>query len=296
MEIRNITTFLRVAELQSFSNAAQQLGYSQSAVTVQIRQLEHELGIQLFERIGKRVKLTEHGKRFINYANNVLKTVQEAKTFVHKNEEPSGTLRIGVAESLSTSVLPPILLEFQKLCPLVETSIQTGLNTELFDMVRQNDIDIIYFLDKKTYCAEWVKVTERPEPIVFVTSSRHPLTGQKNVPLEKILKEPFILTEKGFSYRYDLEQILAAQEYEIRPILEIGNTDIISKMLLKNIGLSFLPFYVVRDFVEAGKLSVIDTDSIEIQMWSQLVYHKNKWITPQMKIFIDTMKKYVSPE
>ncbi len=296
MEIRNITTFLRVAELQSFSNAAEQLGYSQSAVTVQIKQLESELNIQLFERIGKHVKLTEHGKIFINSATNILKAVQEAKDFANKNEEPSGTLRIGVAESLGISVLPPILLEFHKLCPLVKTSIQTGLNTELFDMVRHNDIDIIYFLDKMTYSPEWVKVTERPEPIVFVTSSRNPLAVQKNVPLKTILMEPFILTEKGFSYRYDLEQILAAQGDEIDPIIEIGNTDIISKMLLENVGLSFLPLYAIKDFVEAGKLSVIDTDSIDIQMWSQLVYHKNKWITPQMRIFIDTMKKYVGPK
>ncbi|WP_179032829.1 LysR family transcriptional regulator [Paenibacillus kribbensis] len=294
MEIRNVTTFMKVAELRNFSHAAIQLGYSQSTVTVQIKQLEEELGTQLFERFGKHVQLTEHGKQFIGYATDILKTVQAAKTMVSLDENPTGTLQIGVIESLSSSVLPSILMEFQKLCPLVETRIKTGLNTDMYDMVQRNEIDMIYFLDQKIYRPEWVKIIERPEPIVFVASSEHPLTQEKNVRVETILKESLVLTEKGYSYRYDLEQILAAQGYELHPVLEIGNTDIILKFLLNNVGISFLPFFVVRELVDAGKLSIINTDCVSIQMWSQLAYHKNKWITPQMQRFMDTMKKHAS--
>ena len=162
MELRTVRTFLRVAELQSFSRAAQQLGYSQAAVTVQIKQLEQELGTQLFERIGKRIKLTENGARFIPHAMELLKVAQKAQTFISDDSKPSGQLRIGTAESLSISVLPQILLEFHALCPAVETSIHTGLISELFDMVRQNDVDVLFFLDKKTDFPEWVKVLERP--------------------------------------------------------------------------------------------------------------------------------------
>lgn len=294
MEIRNIATFLRVAELQSFSQAATQLGYSQSAVTVQIKQLEQELGTQLFERIGRHIKLTEHGKQFMRYATDVLKTIQDAKTNIGKNDNVTGQLRIGAIESLAGSILPPILIKYHKMCPFVETSIKTGLNTDMFNMVRKNDIDIIYFLDKKMYSPEWIKVIERPEPIVFVASNENPLTEQKDVLIEDILAEPLILTEKGFSYRYDLEQLLAAQGYEIHPVLEIGNTDVIIKMLLNNLGVSFLPLFAVEEYIEKGKLSTMKTPSVEIKMWSQLVYHKNKWITPQMQLFIDTMKKYAS--
>lgn len=295
MELRTVTTFLRVAELQSFSKAAEQLGYSQAAVTVQIKQLEEELGTQLFERIGKRIKLTEHGIQFISHAQKLLKTAQDAKTFIRDDSKPSGKLRIGVVESLAISVLPPILLEFNKRCPLVEASIHTGLITELFDMVRQNDVDILFFLDKKTDCPEWVKVFERPEPIIFVASSSHPFAGKDKIPLNKILAEPFVLTERGISYRYDLEQMLAARDLEIRPFLETGNTDIIVKMLLNHAGLSFLPQYVVQNEINTGRLSVIRVDHPQIQMWSQLVYHKNKWVTSQMQQFIDLMIKYAGP-
>ena len=113
MEIRNITTFVRVAELQSFSRAAEQLGYSQSAVTVQIRQLEQELGLLLFERIGKQVRLTENGSRFVLRALDILNAVDAAKNMAYEPERVFGKLRIATAESLLISVLPPVIMKFR---------------------------------------------------------------------------------------------------------------------------------------------------------------------------------------
>lgn len=293
MEIRNIRTFLRVAELQSFTRAASQLGYSQAAVTVQIKQLEEELGTQLFDRIGKHIGLTEHGIRFMEHAMKVLKAVEDASSFVHKEEKPRGKLRIGSIASLSMGVLPPVLLEFRSFCPQVETSIETSrFVTELLDMMRQNDVDFLYFLDKKIYSSEWVKVFERPETIVFVTYPSHPLAGKTDVPIEVLLEEPLILTTRGVSYCDDLEQMLAAQGLELHPFLEIGDTEVIIKLLLQQAGISFLPQYLVQEHLDAGNLAVIATDIPAIQMWSQLIYHKNKWITPQMRIFIDLVKKH----
>ena len=150
MDLRLFSTFLRVAELQNFTKAAEQLGYSQATVTVQIHQLEQALGIQLFERIGKRVRMTERGEQFIPYAIEILKAEQNAKDFLREPENPSGRLRIGTAESLLLSVLTPILMEYHHRYPDVMVSIHTGLIHELFDMVRQNDVDLLFFLDKKT--------------------------------------------------------------------------------------------------------------------------------------------------
>lgn len=295
MELRTAATFLRVAELQSFSKAAEQLGYSQAAVTVQIKQLEQELGTPLFERIGRHIKLTEHGAQFIPYAQELLKVAQKASTLMQDHQEPTGKLRIGTAESLSISVLPPILLEFTRRCPRVETSIHTGLIPDLFHMVRQNNVDLLYFLDKRTYFPEWVKVFERPEPIVFVASASHPFVGQGKLSLKKLLTQPMVLTEQGISYRYDLEQILAAKNLELHPYLETGNTDLVVQMLLQHTGISFLPRYVVQHYLDAGQLSTLQVDCPKIQMWSQLVYHKNKWVTPQMQIFIDLLRQTVGP-
>lgn len=293
MEIRNLITFVRIAEVQNFSKTAEQLGYSQSAVTMQIKQLETELHTQLFERIGKQVKLTQAGERLLPYALEILNSIRKAETIVQEPEKISGRLRIGTCESYVISILPPIIMEFSELCPHVEISTHTALVPDLFNMLRQNDIDILYFLDEKIYFPEWVKVSEQPEKIFFVASSDSPLSGMKNIPIERLLQEPLYLTERGISYRYAMEQFLAAKGYELHPFWEVGNTDVITRFLLKNKGISFLPEYVVHDYIQNGQLVVLDTECAEIVMWSQLVYHRNKCVTPQMNLFLELMSKHI---
>lgn len=291
MEIRNIITFVRIAELQNFSKAAEQLGYSQSAVTMQIKQLEEELHTQLFDRLGKHIRLTQAGERLLPRALDILDAVRRAENVTRDPEEAAGRLRIGTAESLLISVLPPIIVEFSRLCPRVEVSTQTAPVEDLFAMVQRNEIDILYFLDRRTNFPEWVKVAERPEPAFFVASAQSSLAGQKRIPLERLLREPFLLTEKGISYRYALEQVLAERGMELHPFLETGNTDIITRMLLENRGVSFLPEFVVRDYIGDGRLAALDAACPKIRMWSQLVYHKNKYITPQMERFAELIRR-----
>ena len=289
MEIRNIKTFVRLAEIQNFSKVAQQTGYSQSAITIQIKQLEEELGAKLFERIGKRVKLTEAGQRLIPHALEILNSVKKAEAAVHETGTCSGKLRIGTCESYLISVLPPIIEEFSDKFPDAQISTHTASVSDLFDMLRQNDVDILYFLDEKVYSPEWIKVDERPERIYFVASSKSRLAGKVQIPVQELLKEPLYLTEKSISYRYAMEQALAAKGIELRPFLETGNTDVITSFLLKNKGVSFLPEYVVRDYVNENRLTILNADCPQITMWSQLVYHKNKYVTPLMEQFLKLM-------
>lgn len=295
MEIRNLMTFVRIAEIQNFSRTAEQLGYSQSAVTMQIKQLEAELHAQLFERIGKQVKLTQAGERLLPHALEILNSVRKAERISQEPEQISGKLRIGTCESLVISILPPVILEMSQLCPHVEISTHTALVPDLFQMLRQNDIDILYFLDEKHDSPEWIKVSERPEKIFFVASAESSLAVQSRIPIECLLEEPLFLTEKGISYRYAMEQLLAAKGYELHPFWEVGNTDVITRFLLKNKGISFLPEYVVHDYLEQGELVVLDTECNDIIMWSQLAYHRHKYVTPQMNLFLDLMSKHIPP-
>lgn len=293
MEIRNLITFVRIAEVKNFSKVAEQLDYSQSAVTMQIKQLEAELHTQLFERIGKQVKLTPAGERLLPHALNILGSVRQAESIVQEPEEISGKLCIGTCESYVISMLPPVIMEFSEIYPHVEISIHTALVPNLFQMLRQNDIDILYFLDEKVYFPEWIKVFEKPEKIHFVASANSELAGEKKIPLERLLQEPLFLTEKGISYRYAMEQALAEKGYGLRPFLEVGNTDVITRFLLKNKGISFLPEYVVHNYVKNGQLVILETECEDIVMWSQIVYHRNKYVTPQMHLFLELMLKYI---
>lgn len=134
---------------------------------------------------------------------------------------------------------------------------------------------------------------ERPEKIFFVTSPDSVLAQERKIPIQRLLQEQLYLPEKGISYRYAVEQLLAAKGYELHPFGEVGNTDVIIRFLLKNKGISFLPEYVAQDYIKKGQLSVLDTECDEVVLWSQLVYHRNKYVTPQMSQFMDLMLKHI---
>ena len=155
MELRNITTFLRVAELQNFTHAAQELGYSQSAVTVQIRQLEIELGVPLFERIGRSVNLTAPGQAFLQQAGEIIKAAERARDAVRTAPEPEGTLRLGTMESLGASVVWRLIAGFHRQFPRVNVVVRTSTADGLLEMMRRNDVDFIYFVDEKQYSPDW---------------------------------------------------------------------------------------------------------------------------------------------
>ena len=126
MELRQLQTFMAITQTGSFSKAAQSLGYSQSAVTVQIRLLEQELDARLFDRMGKSVALTSQGRKFERYAANIIQEMNRAKNLNRKRDELSSPLSIGTLESLCFSKLPPILNHFRQEHPRVSIRIITG--------------------------------------------------------------------------------------------------------------------------------------------------------------------------
>lgn len=294
MEIRNIVTFLKVAGTQNFSKAADQLGYSQSAITVQIQQLERELNVQLFERIGKRVYLTEKGQEFVPYANEIMNAVEQAMEFPGEQNAMKGKLRIGGVESVCTALLPDLILRMHQLYPDIEVVIRSGTTNELVEMAKTNELDLVFTFDKKIYNPEWVCIAEKTEKVCFVTGrlqGRKELPEQEYIGIEHLVEEPFILTEMGAAYQYELEQLLAERELRIDPILEIGNTETIIQLVKKGMGVSFLPKFTVEKEFKKGKIKQIQTDLPEVRMHCQLLYHKNKHLTPQMKVLIGLVQE-----
>lgn len=287
MEIRYLITFVRLTETLNFSKTAAMLGYSQSAVTMQIKQIEDELGVQIFERFGKHVSLSPAGEKLLPYALEIINSVQLAKDSVNASGSFKGKVRLGTCESFVISVLPEIFIEFGKIYPKAEVSVSTAETDELFAKLRRNEVDVLYFLDRKIYCPDWIKIFERPVKFYFVASPSHHLARAKNIPLKKLVREPLVLTERGISYRYAVEQVFAERGIELHPFLEIGNTEIITRFVSEGRGISFLPEYVIADGVNNGTLAILDTDCPEITMWSQLAYHQNKFVSPQLKCLID---------
>ena len=291
MELRNIKTFLCVAEQCSFSKAAVMLGYSQSTVTTQIQQLEQEFGTLLFERIHKTVRLTAAGTEFVGFAQKMLLTADEAKNAMKRLPEENGELRIAMAESLCSTFFPDILERYHKEYPNVDLSITTGGTDDIFYMLRHNEADMVYTLDRRIYSTDLVTALEKEENVYFVASPSYSAAG-KAVTLEELTKYDFILTEKNMSYRKHLDELMASKSLQIRPFLELGSVEMIRTLVEKGIGISFLPCYAVKDSIKNGTLVKIDVSENQIEVWRQLIYHKNKWVSPAMRAMIKLIKEY----
>lgn len=287
MELRQIQSFITITQVMSFSKAAELLGYSQSALTVQIRQLEKELDVRLFDRMGKKISLTAQGRQFYEHAGRVLQEVNRARFSVKKEEELHNPLHIGTLESICLSKLSPIFHYFRRHYPKVPLKITVATPKELIEKMEYNELDLIYFLDRPRYNNRWRKVMEVREPIVFVSSPSFPWAGKQGIRVEELLGEPFFLTEKNENYRRELDEFLESRDIVLTPHLEISNTEFIINMIKKNRGVSYLPYFAVRESVEAGELSVLDVRNFQMVMYSQIFYHKDKWKTEEMERFIE---------
>ena len=290
MEFRQLQTFVTITHAESFSRAAELLGYSQSAVTVQIRLLEEELQVRLFDRMGKKTVLTAQGRQLLEYANRIIQEMNQAKSAIVQDTELSEPLHVGTLESLCFSKLPPLLGYFRSNYPKVPVKVTTASPKELIAMMEKNQLDLIYFLDRPRYNNNWNKELEVREPIVFVTSPESPLASRKGLRLVEILDEPFFLTEKNENYRRELDQYLESRDRVITPFLEASNTEFIIQMIRRNRGVSFLPYFAMQESVRAGQLAVLDVTDFGVAMYRQIFYHKNKWKTREMGEFIRLAK------
>lgn len=287
MELREINTFLHVAKLRSFSRAAAQLGYTQAAVTIQIHNLERELGVHLFDRIGKQTSLTHQGSVFYESATRMMRELAQAKDTLANPQELTGHLCIGTIESVCAGILPELLRTYHTLYPRVTIRIITDSPEAILNKMNNNVVDIAYFLDRQVYDDKWVKVLEQPEKVCFVASSQHPLASARSLELDQVIGHPFISTEKDASYRYLLEQSLAARGKSIHPFLEIGNTKFIISQLRHNLGVSFLPEFIVQKDIQEGVLKALPVRDFGLEVWRQILYHRDKWVSREMSGFLE---------
>lgn len=291
MELRNLISFIQVAELGSFTKAAEQLGYSQSTISFQIKQLEEELGCLLFERINHTITLTEKGRELVSYAHQVRTLTEEFKESLEAEQELSGHLHIVAPDSVCEEMLSSHYINFNKKYPHISLKFTTADTSVMFEMLDRNEADAIITLDSHNYRKDYIIAKEAPLSIHFVTNSGSKFAGKKNLKIKDIINEPFILTEYGQGYRRVFDKELAKRSLEITPVLEVGRTDIITELLAQSNMISFLPDFVTKPLIESGELCFLSVDDFNVEIWKQLIFHKNKWISKSLKTFIDFVKE-----
>ena len=290
MELRNLITFIYVAELGSFTKAAGQLGYSQSTVSFQIKQLEDELGCLLFERINHTITLTGRGRELVAYAHQIRALTDEFKDNLKGEQDCNGHIHIITPDSVCDEMIKTNYINFHRRYPSISIKFTTADTSVMFDMLDHNEADIIITLDAHSYQKDYIIVKEEPLSAHFIANSKSKFAGVKGLSIKDIIKEPFILTEYGQGYRRVFDKELAKKSLEITPVLEIGRTDIITSLIAQSDMISFLPDFVTKDMVESGTLCYLDVCDISIDIWKQLIYHKNKWMSKSLKTFIEYIK------
>ena len=283
MDIKNLNTFIQVAESGSFSKAGEVLGYSQPTVSVQIRQLEQELGTKLFDRVGHMVRLTQKGHDVLHYAQQILRIRQQ---MAQDNLEAMTTIRLATADSLCIPLLSRQFPPLRQQHPNISINLTTAGTGELFRMLDHNEVDLVCTLDNHIYNTNYVIASEEKIGVHFVIAADHPLASASDVSIEDLLTQPFLLTEKGMSYRRLMDELLARDSLEIQPVLEIGRADIICDLVEKGMGVSLLPDYVTEAAVQKGTLVRLSVPRYEPELWKQLLYHRDKWVSPPMRAAI----------
>lgn len=293
MDIRNLTTFVQVAELGSFSRAAQALGYSQPSISVQIRQLEQELGFQLFDRIGHAVRLTDKGRDALVYAQQVCRLCREMAKDSPEREKRDVLIRLAASDSLSAYLLEERFSLIRKRYSGIRLSLTAAGTDELFRLLNHNEVDLVYTLDSHIYDADYVIAGEEKIGVHFIVGRDNPLAQKKALTKNDLLSQDFLLTEKGMSYRRLLDEWLAKDSMEIRPVLETGRADLICSLVEQGIGMSFLPDYVTEQAARRGTIVRLEAEGFAPELWRQLLYHRKKWVSPAMQAVIELLTQSV---
>ena len=291
MDLRNLNTFIQVAELGSFTKAGDKLGYSQPTVSFQIKQLEKELGTSLFDRIGHTVSLTDAGRDALRYAQHICHLSQEMLLDTAGNREPAGILRLGMPDSLCEPLIAGHFHAFRNHYPQISLQIFTGDTEHLLMFLDHNEADLILTMDDHLYNPNYVIVDEEPIDVHFVVSPENLLVRKDSVTIEELLQHPFLLTERGMSYRRLLDERLARSSMEIQPVLETGRADLICALAEENAGIGFLPDYVTADSVRKGKLVQLHVQDFRVVVWKQLLYRREKWVSLPMQAMIDHISR-----
>ena len=229
---------------------------------MQIQQLERELGVQLFDRIGKTVSITQYGKDFVSYARDVVSAIARASAFASSDSELSGTVRVGTLNSLLTASFSNIVPLYHERFPHVQISLHAGNIASITEMLVKNELDIIYTLDEQIFDTQFAD----------------------------LVSHPFILMNHGNPYRDQFDRELARQDLSVEPFLELESDTLALKLIRENPEyLSVLPRYTAKMSIHKGNLAIIPVADCQMSQWRQVLYHRNKVITPQIQGMLDVI-------
>lgn len=293
MELRQLEIFRVLAEELNFTRTASLVGTVQSNVTTQIRGLEDELGVVLFERLGKQVRLTENGLRLRRYAQQVLNLVEEAKEMVSAREEPAGTLRIGTPESVLAYRLPRVIETMRARYPRIAMEFRTMSCPMLMAEAERGGVDLMTTIVEECEDGrlEWQELCA--EEMVLVAQPRSALALRRGVGPKDLAGETLLLTEEDCGYRLKLLRILAAAGVNPESRMTFTSVEAIKQCAANGLGVALLPRITVVAELEAGRLAALRWKGAGLEMRTLIGWHKDKWMSPAMEAFVAVVNEQI---
>jgi DNA-binding transcriptional LysR family regulator len=283
MHVKHLESFISVAYFLSFREASQNLNYSQSTISEHIRALEEYLGIKLFERIGRKVFLTEQGNKLLPFAERMVRDAEKLKNFFINSEKISGSLNIGAAETLCAFWLPPLLKEYRSIYPKVEINIKVGSCIDFPQWLQQNIIDVAFSLDDESEQQQLRQTVLFRGETVFITSPDHELSMERVFELENLVGQTLLLPEGSCGYPMKLNHLLKQRGVKVNMLMQFGSLESIKQCIKNGLGISLLPQIAVEEEIKRGEIVNLKWNGHpDIQIQAQMIFHRDKWLSPPL--------------
>lgn len=281
MELRHLITFKTIVEKGGFKRAAEFLDYSQSSVTVHVKELEKELGKPLFDRIGRKVFLTNYGTQFHPYAVKIVDLYKEATEIMHVDDKPNGNLIIGVTEIFSQYRIPSLLMEYKRKYPDVNISLRSLENKNISSALKSGQIDLALVLERNDWFDKELTIEKIKDESVVLA---RPI-NQDNV------ENTILVTEETCSYKSMMETYVQENKIEVRNTLNFSSLEAIKQCVLSGLGFSILPHFSVEKELASRQLQGEFIQLNHKENATFIVNHKNKQLSPAMKTMISLIKE-----
>ncbi|WP_245824051.1 LysR family transcriptional regulator [Sporomusa malonica] len=282
MYVKQLEAFLTVARLLNFGEAARTLNYSQSTISEQVHGLEAYLGARLFERIGRKVFLTEQGKKLLPFAERMIRDVEELKSLFNDDEVVAGSLTIGAAESLCAFWLPPMLKKYRILYPQVKMAIKVGNCVDFPQWLQQNIIDVAFSLNDESGQQQLRQIELFRGETVFIVAADHELSAKKLLKPQDLAGQTLLLPEGYCGYPMDLKFLLEMEQVKANMIMEFGSLESIKQCVKNGLGVSLLPKIAVAEELKRGELVSLAWSGPDIPIEAHMIFHGDKWVSPPL--------------
>ena len=294
MDLHYLELFNTVAAEESFTKASEILHISQSALSIQIKKLEQQLGFQLFNRIGNKVYLNDNGKILYEYSQSVFKLIMEAEyKLLNKKEFMTGSLNIGASNTPGTYILPNVIGKFKTEYPNVHISMTIGNTSEVAHLINNGTLDFAVNGGNMTYHKEVNVVRLMEDDLVLVVSPKSEFANVECADSATLRNMGFIVHKTDSQlYTYYKNFILLMNVPE-NIAITLSNIDAIKHAVVANVGVALIPFASVALELELGLLKRIRTEPAKVQYPYSLIYNNNKYLSPPAEKFIEMTQDYI---